>query len=73
MWSLQFDERCLCQAVVAPEETNLPQTCPSVRGEVQEGQDELWFTSDKRNLTSRSNWNLKTLNELLERVEYCGE
>lgn len=71
-WSMPWDERCLCQGVVAPKEgSNPPRDCPLVRGDVN-GTNGYWFTDNKKDLTRRRNWTPSKLNDLLERAVYCG-
>ena len=71
-WSMPTDERCHCQAVVAPKERNPPRNCPLVRGDLHDT-GEFWYTGAKEKITSRRNWNPNALNTLLERAEYCSK
>ena len=67
---MPWDERCRCLGAVAPEENNVPQSCPLLRGDIGES-SAYWFTDDKQNLTTRTNWKPEILNKLLDRAEYC--
>ena len=68
-WSLPYAEICFCQGVVAPV---IGKTCPE-RDEYEEG--ELWFADDHiiYQLTLRHNWKKTEMDELLDRIKYCGE
>ena len=75
-WSLPYNERCLCQGVVAPEEKP-GHSCPTTGDQHCADDDDssckLWFTDDPRPLTRRRNWNKKDLDDFLQRSEYCGK
>ncbi|XP_072028212.1 hyalin-like [Amphiura filiformis] len=67
-WSLSYNERCFCQAVVAPRPPT--QACNGV-DEYAENM-KLWYVDDPRPLINRINWTKEALDKLLDRAEYCG-
>ena len=73
-WSLSYDDICYCQRVIAPTFISL-EKCP--KEDDQTCSDilscNLWFVDDPTLLTHSQNWNIKTLDQLLERTDYCGE
>ena len=71
-WSLPYDELCMCQAVVAPFPAKTcsdkdDHTCPDTSS------CKLWFVDNPTRLTKRQNWNKETLDQLLERTDYCSK
>ena len=73
-WTLPYNERCLCQGVVAPR-IEPGHTCANVddQGSTDDSWN-LWFVDDYKvgPLTRRHNWNKEGLDDLLQRSEYCG-
>ncbi len=69
-WSLPFAEICLCQGVVAPV---ISKTCPE-KDDYQDSNG-LWFADDHLvyELTMRHNWKKNKMDELLDRIEFCGK
>ena len=65
-WSLPKEEVCFCQGVVAPV-TNICQGMEKTYAD-----DEMLFFGDPRELTLRRNWRKDELDNLLNRIEYCG-
>ena len=68
-WSLSMKERCGCQAVMMLHNTGGQTGCH----EIHHDASDLWFTDDVKPLVTYENWKPKTLDELLDRVEYCGK
>ena len=75
-WSLPYNERCLCQGVVAPKHTP-SHSCATVNTQhcSNDSKRELWFVDDSEvgPLTRRHNWNKGVLDDLLQRSNYCGK
>ena len=67
-WFLPKQERCYCQHVIAPTFISIHDCYTNMMESTQ-----LWFTSDSVSLTNRENWTPERLDELLERMGYCGK
>ena len=68
-WSLSRKERCLCQGVVAPQQSTNNKKCQRIHDMVT--LKDLWFTDDYIELSNRRNWNPATLDHLLDRHDCC--
>ena len=71
-WFLLYDELCTCQAVVAPVSVK---TCSNKDGNTcpDTSSCKLRFVDNPIRLTKRQNWNKETLDQLLERTDYCSK
>ena len=69
-WSLPYAEICYCQGVLAP--AVFVRACPE-KDVYRDG--ELWFADDHLiyELTMRRNWKKNKMDELLDRIEFCGK
>ena len=67
-WSLSLQERCYCQSVIAPSFISIHDCSVN-----QMASKHLWFTNDSVPLTNQENWSSERLDELLERIGYCGK
>ncbi len=72
-WSLPLAEICFCQSVIPEAQVGLiGKTCPE-SDEYADG--ELWFADEHLmyQLTLRHNWKRNKMDEVLDRIKYCGE